>query len=241
MTPIAVSAATTIERRQWRCPAAPDGPGLVRQPWPAPDLCHSAREDHLVPERIGSAIRCPPEQRDRNYPAAISALTAAGVTFVDGRAALEAARSRGLDLFPSNGTHWNALGAALFVDAVTDAMRRDGMPEVPRLRYEVSMDPVEHGGDNDLIDLANLLWPPAGPPAPTVRLLPPDVPGTLRMASVNDSFMYVPRGFSLRGKSSASWIFTITSAASTAGILRWPTVRSIPPAPRTWRRSSAPM
>ena len=144
------------------------------------------------PERIGSAFRCPPEQRDRNYPAAISALTAAGVTFVDGRAVLEAARSRGLDLFPRNGTHWNALGAALFVDALIDAMRRDGMPDVPRLRYEVSVEPVEHGGDNDLIDLANLLWPPAGAPAPVVRLLPPEAPGALRMASVNDSFMYGP-------------------------------------------------
>ena len=152
------------------------------------------------PERIGSAFRCPAEQRDRNYPAAIRALTAAGVTFVDGRAVLEAARSRGLELFSRNGTHWNALGAALFVDALTDAMRRDGMRDVPRLRYEVSIEPVEHGGDNDLIDLANLLWPPVGAPSPTVHILPPEVPGTRRMVSVNDSFMYAPASLLIAGQ-----------------------------------------
>ena len=39
-------------------PAAPDGPGLVRQPWPAPPTPAPAKTTWF-PERIGSAIRCP--------------------------------------------------------------------------------------------------------------------------------------------------------------------------------------
>jgi SGNH hydrolase-like domain, acetyltransferase AlgX len=168
----------------------------------AAQLWFTSRGQHLIyalapskptwfPDRISSAFRCPADQRDRNYRAAIRALTAAGVTFVDGRAVLEAPRSRAVELFPRNGTHWNAFGAALFVEALTEAIRRDGM-NVPPFRYEMSMEPVESGADDDLIDLANLLWRPAGAPAPAIHMLPPKIPGTLRMATVNDSFLYGP-------------------------------------------------
>jgi SGNH hydrolase-like domain, acetyltransferase AlgX len=144
------------------------------------------------PDRIGSAFRCPPEHRDRIYPAAIKALTAAGVMFVDGRAALEAARGSGIELFPRNGTHWNQLGAALFVDAFIKALQRDGVQGVPRLRYSVSVTPSESGWDVDLISLANLLWQPHGAPAPLVQLGPSEFQGTLRLVTVNDSFLNLP-------------------------------------------------
>jgi SGNH hydrolase-like domain, acetyltransferase AlgX len=144
------------------------------------------------PDRIGSAFRCPQEHRDRIYPAAIEALTAAGVTFVDGRAALEAARGNGIELFPRNGIHWNQLGAALFVDAFIEALRRDGVQGIPRLSYSVSMTPLESGWDVDLISLANLLWQPGGAPAPLVQLGPSKFQGTLRLVTVNDSFLNLP-------------------------------------------------
>jgi SGNH hydrolase-like domain, acetyltransferase AlgX len=144
------------------------------------------------PDRIGSAFRCPQEHRDRIYPAAIQALTTAGVTFVDGRAALEAARGNGIVLFPRNGIHWNQLGAALFVDAFIQALRRDGVQGLPRLQYSVSMTPSESGWDVDLISLANLLWQPGGAPAPLVQLGPPEFQGTLSLVTVNDSFLNLP-------------------------------------------------
>ena len=139
-------------------------------------------------------------RRDHNYPAAIQALTAAGVTFVDGRAALEAARGHGIELFPRNGTHWNQLGAALFVDAFIEALRRDGVQGVPRLRYSVSMTPSESGWDIDLISLANLLWQPGGAPAPLVQLGPPEFQGTLRLVTVNDSYLSLPVWYLITGE-----------------------------------------
>ena len=144
------------------------------------------------PDRIGSAFRCAQDSRDHNYTTAIRALSAAGVSFVDGRAALMAARGHGIDLFPRNGTHWNQLGAAIFVDAFIDALERDGVRGVPRLRYSVTMTPGESGSDTDLTTLANLLWPPDGAPAPVVQIEPPKIPGTLNLVTVNDSYMILP-------------------------------------------------
>jgi len=152
------------------------------------------------PDRFGAGFRCPEDRRDLNYPSAIRALTAAGVTFVDGRAALEAARGGGVELFPRNGAHWNELGAARFVDALTTALRRDGVEGVPSLHYQLMVAPSESGSDNDLMDLANLLWPLAGAPAPLLRLAPPDTPPTVDLATVNDSFMYLPAWLLSEGK-----------------------------------------
>ena len=144
------------------------------------------------PDRIGHAFPCTAEQRDKNYPRNLAALREAGVDFVDGRAVLEAARPRAGDMFPRNGTHWNQLGSALFVQAVVTHLRETGLTAVPEFRFTVSQDPVESGAENDLINLANLLYPPSGAASPAIGLVPPDSAPQLRMASVNDSFFYGP-------------------------------------------------
>ncbi len=82
------------------------------------------------PDGIGSSFPCPLTSVARNYAKAIPALTKVGVDFDDGRAAVETARQPGVDFFPRNATHWNLLGAGIFVNAMINRLLADGIHDV---------------------------------------------------------------------------------------------------------------
>lgn len=139
----------------------------------------------LVPPSYPCAAR-----RDSVYPAARSALTAAGVHWVDGRATLEAQRGKlGYEMFPRNGIHWNQLGVALAARAFVGELNRQGL-ETPALDWDVAQAPDETGLDRDLSSLLNLRKPPKGWKAPAVTAHPVGPPGSgvFTLAAVNDSF-----------------------------------------------------
>jgi hypothetical protein len=108
------------------------------------------------------------------YDLAIRALQSKGINVVDARAALEAARFGRLpaELFPRNGTHWNWLGAATAANALVDKVRSLGLPDLPHLSYDVTIEPDElpNSFDRDLSDLLNLLITPRGDPSPILRI-----------------------------------------------------------------------
>jgi hypothetical protein len=140
---------------------------------------------------IPASYPCAGPKKDALYPAARSALNAAGVHWVDGRAVLEAQRGKlGYELFPRNGIHWNQLGVALTGDALVDVLRRQD-PSLPKPTWTVSTVPDEIGPDRDLASLLNLRRQPAAwkTPAVTPQPLAPPGQGRLTLTAVNDSFM----------------------------------------------------
>jgi alginate O-acetyltransferase complex protein AlgJ len=146
------------------------------------------------PNAIPSGFPCPVEKRDTVHASVLAALQQAHVDFVDGRAALEAARDHfPVALFPVNGIHWNWLGTAIGVDALLTKLRELGLTSLPSFQYQVKVVDQETGYDRDLSDLLNLVWPPPGKPAPEVSITPSNRHGALLLAAVNDSFFqYLP-------------------------------------------------
>jgi alginate O-acetyltransferase complex protein AlgJ len=146
------------------------------------------------PDRIPANFPCPAEKRDQIHPSVLKAFNEAGVDYVDGPAVLEAQRGHvQVELFPRNGIHWNWLGAAIGADALLQKLRELGTLTLPALKYDVSIVDNETGFDRDLSDLLNLLSHPPGDPAPSVVVTPASPAGTLRLATVNDSFFeYLP-------------------------------------------------
>lgn len=143
------------------------------------------------PELIPTSYPCRGPKADSIYPAAREALEAAGVRWVDGRAALEAQRGKlGYELFPRNGIHWNDLGVAVAADALVDELRRQGLAG-PKLAWTVETAPDEVGSDRDLASLLNLAHPPRAWKTPRVTPHPLGPPGSgkLTLTAVNDSFM----------------------------------------------------
>jgi hypothetical protein len=147
------------------------------------------------PDRMPGNFPCHPEAgavavRD----AVLTALRQSAVAYVDGPLALEEKRGHvPTELFPRNGIHWNWLGTAIGTEALLAKLRALGVTGLPALTYDISIAPDETGTDRDLADLLNLLRPPPGDPAPTMTVRPPATAGTLRLATVNDSFFeYLP-------------------------------------------------
>lgn len=142
------------------------------------------------PDKVPPGYPCDPPRRDSVYPAARQALTAAGVRWIDGRAALEAERGKlGYEFFPRNGIHWNQLGVAVAARAFAGELNRQGLP-IPPLSWDLVEAQDETGLDRDLSGLLNLRRPPKGWKAPTVTPHPvPAGPGAgLTITAVNDSF-----------------------------------------------------
>lgn len=143
------------------------------------------------PQYIPPGYPCDGPKADTIYPTARKALDAAGVHWVDGRAALEAQRGKlGYEFFPRNGIHWNDLGVALTADAFAAELRRQGVAG-PKLAWTVETAPDEVGSDRDLAGLLNLAHPPRAWKTPRVTPQPLGPPGSgkLTLTAVNDSFM----------------------------------------------------
>lgn len=140
---------------------------------------------------IPPSYPCDGPKADSIYPAARQALDAAGVHWVDGRAALEAQRGKlGYEFFPRNGIHWNDMGVALTAGAFADELRRQGATS-SKITWTVDTAADETGPDRDLANLLNLQRPPRAWKTPHVTPQPLGPPGSgkLALTAVNDSFM----------------------------------------------------
>lgn len=127
------------------------------------------------------------------YRAAIAALRAAGIPFIDGSAMTLALLrdTPSADIFPTGGIHWTLRAATPTAAAVLDTVRyADGQTAVP-LRASFTPGGAPTDVDMDLLSLANL-WPHATPPytTPTVRIepVPPGRPSR-KLAAVGGSFV----------------------------------------------------
>lgn len=97
------------------------------------------------------------------------ALKSKGVHFVDGAGLITANRGEfEIPLFPRGGTHWNYLGAALALRAITDEV---GSSPIGRFEFAWTSVPEAVGTDRDLVDLLNLLWPDISYPTAIVTRL----------------------------------------------------------------------
>ena len=147
------------------------------------------------PWSIPGDIKCPASQTDRDgyVDAWLTIVRDAGIHVADAVGAVHAARSAyPFPLFPRGGTHWNAVGASIGLDAVDaqlQAIRHDGVFGPYRFTWTMTDHPQRP--DTDLALLTNLIWPPDGYSVPVVTPVPvPPMPcPALRVVVVSGSFM----------------------------------------------------
>ena len=132
------------------------------------------------PDILPAGYTCPATQADRDgvVPAWLATLHAHGVHAVDTAAVLTAAHGAyPFRLYPPGGAHWNSVGAALAMQAVTAELGRL-VPAGGFAPFTFQWHMIRHayGLDIDVARLMNLLWPfPAGP-VPAVDLRPGPAP-----------------------------------------------------------------
>jgi hypothetical protein len=119
---------------------------------------------------------CPSSQTDRLgiVPAWLAIVRQAGIHVVDTTAVLDAAHGAyPFALFPPGGTHWNAVGQALAMQAILRglAQQRPGPPFQP-FGFTWHMIAHAQGDDTDLADLMNLFTHPWAVPVPAVTYQP---------------------------------------------------------------------
>ena len=137
---------------------------------------------------------CPAAAADRDgvVPAWLSLLRAAGVNVADTPDALRTSRADyPFALFPRGGTHWNAVGASIALNAIDTALQRlrqDG--QFPPFRFTWVLSHSPHMPDNDLAFLANLMREPLDYTVPDVTPVPATPPNCrkLHVVIVGGSF-----------------------------------------------------
>ena len=158
----------------------------------------------VTPSKVGQyppfmppGMPCPASPGDRVglVPAWMALLRAAGVHAVDTTAAVGAAHGRyPFDLWPQNGTHWNAVGGMIAGQAVAAELSRlRADPALAPLAFQWHYTDDPSGADIDLAVLMNLLWLPAQDPTPDVDVdtAPPTIGcATLKVVMVGGSFAH---------------------------------------------------
>jgi hypothetical protein len=152
-----------------------------------------AQNPALLPE----GYHCPSSQVGRQglIPEWLAMVRAAGIHVVDTTAVLTAAaRAYPFALFPPGGTHWNAVGQALAMQAIMHglAAQRPGAPFEP-FDFTWHMTPHPSGDDVDLADLMNLFTHPWAVPVPAVtyQAAATSACPALRLVIVGGSFGHV--------------------------------------------------
>lgn len=148
------------------------------------------------PEYIPLTYSCPATQADRTQKMAVwrTALTRAGVPFVDSPAIIAAAkRAGGSDMFPKGGIHWNALGATLAARAFADAVNAMGGPaRITPFTWDVHISYNPRGTDRDVLEILNVAWPDDHYPVPELTYHGDPGPACrpARIAEVGGSFLF---------------------------------------------------
>ena len=132
------------------------------------------------PDILPAGYTCPASPADRTglVPAWLGTLRANGVHVVDTTAVLTAAHGAyPFRLYSPGGAHWNAVGAALAMQAVTAELNRlvPGGGFVP-FTFQWHMIRHAYGLDVDVARLMNLLWPFPARAVPAVDLQPGPAP-----------------------------------------------------------------
>ena len=135
----------------------------------------------------------PLADREAKLPLWRAALHRAGVHVADAAAAVYAARdSSPVGLFPSGGTHWNQLGAALGAQALIEAVNAQ-RPLLTSFTFDVSVSTSPEGTDRDLHDILNLMQRDPHYPVPVLtyrRAGPPGPCQSARIVEVARSFAF---------------------------------------------------
>ena len=138
------------------------------------------------PQVLPPGWACPASAVDRAgfVPEWMALLRAAGVHAVDTSTVLLAAHGDyPFPLYPTGGTHWNAVGAALAEQAIMAALDRllPGRGFAPfRFTWRMAPHPDPDGTDQDLARLTNLFHMPDDGPVPAVTLQPAPAAGRVR-------------------------------------------------------------
>ena len=152
------------------------------------------------PQVLPPGWECPAAAADRAgfVPTWMAMLRAAGIHAVDTATVLQAAHGDyPFPLYPSGGTHWNAVGAALAEQAVMAALDRllPGRGLAPfRFTWRMMPHPDPDGTDQDLARLINLFAMPNGGPVPAVTRQPAPPPAVCdppRIVIIGGSFSNV--------------------------------------------------
>ena len=134
------------------------------------------------PQVLPPGWACPASAADRAgfVPEWMALLRDAGVHAVDTSTVLLAAHGDyPFPLYPTGGTHWNAVGAALAEQAIMAALDRllPGRGFAPfRFTWRMAPHPDPEGTDQDLARLTNLFHLPDDGPVPVITLQPAPPP-----------------------------------------------------------------
>lgn len=140
------------------------------------------------PDIIPHGYHCPAPAADRAdlVPAWTAILRDAGVHVADGVTALSVGHGRyPFRLYPTGGTHWNDVGAALAEQAVFAALDRQ-RPDAGFAPFQFTWTMQRHPSrrDTDIAHLMNLFVPAGDDPSPVVNLQFPAAPAVCTPRSI---------------------------------------------------------
>jgi hypothetical protein len=147
------------------------------------------------PQDIPSGFGCGDNVKRPRYTRAVAAVSEKGIPFVDASALM--ARERGredMDLFEIGGIHYNLLGAAKTVNALTAELGKLRGISIPPISTAHTRAKTPNGIDRDLTDLLNLAVPYLDYPTPELKWggYPLAKPLPLSIAFVGGSFVTQP-------------------------------------------------
>lgn len=153
------------------------------------------------PEYFLDRFKCPspPAARAQMLPDYVGALRTAGINVVDGASLIHSKKGQyDVPLFPEGGEHWNEVGAALAVSAITEEIdRQSGRELIPPFRFTYAVTTAHSHADRELVELLNVFFPPLGYRTAKVSFEQPSAcpsheANELPIALVGSSFGFLP-------------------------------------------------
>jgi hypothetical protein len=147
------------------------------------------------PQDIPHGFGCIAGNTRQRYLRAIAALTEKGIPIVDASALIDREKGRSdIDLFTIGGIHYNSLGAAMTVNALTAELGKLRGISIPAISTAHTRAKTPNQIDRDLTDLLNVAVPYLDYPTPELKWggYPLAKPLPLSIAFVGGSFVTQP-------------------------------------------------
>ena len=144
---------------------------------------------------IPRGFGCSNNVKRPRYERALKALAAEDIPLVDASALMLSERGRAdVDLFTHGGIHYNALGAALTLNALSTAINNRRGTAIPTISTHYTVTRAPGVIDRDITELLNLLWPNFNYSVPNLKWggYPLAEPLPIKIAIVGGSFVSQP-------------------------------------------------